>query len=139
MATSDTVDVLIEPCCTYPSQGGTISRDQFICMNMQPAKLTSIDTASGQTGILEYKWQYSATGLSSDYTDIPGATGLEYQPPVLNTTTWYRRLAKVDCKEDWSGAASSNAVKMTVVPDTDRYLTIESLASRRAILPTDVH
>ncbi len=127
MATSDSINVLIAPCCTYPSQGGTISRDQYICLDMQPARIQSVSRASGETGILQYKWQKSTVDATQGFEDIPGATDSTYQPPVLNQTTWYRRQAKVDCKEDWSGAANSNAVKMTVVPDTDRYLIIESL------------
>ncbi len=127
MAVSDSIDVLIEPCCTYPTKGGTISQDQYICHDMRPARIQSVTRASGETGVLQYKWQKSTVAATLGFEDIPGATDSTYQPPVLNQTTWYRRQAKVDCKEDWSGAANSNAVKMTVVPDTDRYLIIESL------------
>ncbi len=122
-----TSTINVKPCCTNPTQGGTISRDQYICLDMQPARIQSVSRASGETGILQYKWQKSIVEDTLGFEDIPGATDSTYQPPVLNQTTWYRRQAKVDCKEDWSGAANSNAVKMTVVPDTDRYLIIESL------------
>jgi hypothetical protein len=121
------VDTGTVPCCKNPTMAGSISLDQFICLNMQPAKLNSTAGASGETGVLQYKWQMSVKEDNSDWTDIPNATGLNYQPPVLNNTTWYRRLSKVDCEETWEDAPSSNVVKITVVPDSDRYLIIESL------------
>jgi len=115
------------PCCKNPTLGGNISIDQYICLQMQPAKLSSTAGASGETGVLQYKWQMSTQENPTNWTDIPGATSLDYQPPLLNQTTWYRRIVKVDCEETWDDAPASNVVKITVVPDTDRYLTIESL------------
>jgi hypothetical protein len=115
------------PCCKNPTVGGSISLDQYICLEMQPAKLSSTAGASGETGVLQYKWQMSTQENPTNWTDIPGATSLDYQPPLLNQTTWYRRIVKVDCEETWDDAPASNVVKITVVPDTDRYLTIESL------------
>jgi hypothetical protein len=121
------VDTATVPCCKNPTMAGSITLDQYICRDMKPAKLNSTAGASGETGELQYKWQKSTEANHSDWSDIPGATGLDYQPPVLNQTTWYRRLSKVDCEETWDDAPSTNIVKITVVPDTDRYLTIESL------------
>jgi hypothetical protein len=121
------IDTGTVPCCRNPSMAGSISLDQYICLNMQPTKLKSIAGASGETGVLQYKWQSSVKEDNSDWTDIPGATNVDYQPPVLNQTTWYRRVVKVDCEETWEDAPVSDTVKITVVPDTDRYLIIESL------------
>ena len=50
------------------------------------------------------------------FYDISGATSLNYQPPFINQTTWYRRLAKVSCKPNWNNAVSSNITKINISP-----------------------
>ena len=100
--------------CTNPTNGGTIAGAQTICTGFDPVAFTSSEPALGQTGTLEYKWQYST--IDSPYSwQETGATGLIYDDnTALTADRWYRRLARVDCKTDWSGAAGSNVLKVTV-------------------------
>ncbi len=134
-AESEEISIYVEPCCTYPSEGGTIGSPQFLCRDMKPALIASTAGASGEVGMLQYKWQVSYKEDHSDWSDIPGATGLNYQPGPVPKTVWLRRLAKVDCFASWSGAASSNIVKLTVVPDSERFLTIESVQQPKCTPP----
>ena len=58
-----------------------------------PAPITNnLDATGGTGGSVEYKWQQSSD--NSNFTDIPGATSLLYDPPSLTQTTYYRRSAK---------------------------------------------
>ena len=53
----------------------------------------------------------------SGFSDITSATAAGYQPPALTDTTWFRRLARVSCKPDWTGAVASNVVKIACYPN----------------------
>lgn len=44
---------------------------------------------SGGNGVYRYQWQVSADNIS--FTDIPGATLKDYDPPPVNVNTYYRR------------------------------------------------
>lgn len=100
--------------CTNPTNGGTIAGSQSGCDAFDPEMITSSDAPSGHSGTLEYKWQSSTTGSEEGYTDIDH-NAATYDPGILNQTTWFRRLVKVTCSEDWTGAAVSDVVTMTVV------------------------
>jgi hypothetical protein len=100
--------------CINPTSGGTISADQSLCSGDTPELITNISDAGGFSGVVEYQWQQSTTSASTDFADISGTNSNTYQPVALNDTTWFRRLARVDCMIDWSGAVISNVVKMTV-------------------------
>jgi hypothetical protein len=106
-----------EALCINPTDGGIIAADQSGCAPSYTAStLTSAVDPSGYTGTLEYKWQQSTTSGSSGFTDIPSSNSSTYDPGTLTVTTWFQRLARVDCMPDWSGAAVSNVVTITVNP-----------------------
>ena len=96
-------------------EGGEISGAQSICVGGDPDELSSVSPATG-TGTLSYQWQISSNGI--DFSDIPGATGLSYNPDILITDSWYRRVAKRgntqggDCN-----TAFSNVIKIEVNED----------------------
>jgi len=101
--------------CANPTSGGSIMGNQTICLGGDPVAFTNSGLPTGYTGTLEYKWQSSITGSSSGFSDISGATGLTYDiPSGLAQTTWYKRQARVICSADWSGAAASNVLEVTV-------------------------
>ena len=100
--------------CGDPTSGGTIAAAQEGCTPFTPSLLTSSVGASGYVGNLIYKWQSSTTGSGSGFSDISGATSATYQPGSLTIDTWYKRLATVDCLNDWP--VSSNVLEMTVDP-----------------------
>ncbi len=110
--------------CSDPTDGGIIAGGQTICFGTTPDPISSVSPASGQTGILEYKWQLSTDNIS--FTDVPDSDsiGLDYTTP-LTTNTWFKRLARVTCQFDWSGAAESNAVQV-LIDSRDRYRTKSS-------------
>ena len=99
--------------CINPTNGGTLSQDQSSCDSFDPAEITAT-APSGSTGVIEYKWQISTTSDSSGFTDIAGSNSDKYNPGMVDSSTWFRRLARVDCKTTWDGAAESDVVKMTV-------------------------
>jgi hypothetical protein len=63
---------------------------------------------------LEYKWLFSTTSSSIGFNDVTGATSAAYDPGALTQTTWYKRTSRVGCKSDWTGAAESNVLEVTV-------------------------
>ncbi len=100
--------------CVNPSAGGTIAADQTICYGTTPATITNTGQSKGHTGTLEYKWQVSYTDAGSNFDDIVSSNAAGYTPGTSTQTAWYKRLARVDCMADWSGAAVSNTVTITV-------------------------
>jgi len=99
--------------CANPTLGGEIGSDQTICSGSTPNAFTSISGASNFGGTLEYKWQISTTSAATGFNDITSSNSDTFSPGALTQTSWYKRLARVDCKTDWIGAAESNVVKIT--------------------------
>lgn len=91
--------------------GGIITQDQEICSGIAPALLTG-GSASGGSGTYTYQWQFSTTGPTSGFSNVGSATSLDYQPPALTQTTWYRRIAySPPCSQ-----GATNSVEITVNP-----------------------
>jgi len=80
------------------------------CTSGNPAVITG-STPTGGTGAYAYQWQSSTDNVT--FTDIPGATTKNYDPAMLNITTWYQRTVT-------SGVCStplvSNVVEITITP-----------------------
>jgi hypothetical protein len=100
--------------CTNPTSGGTIASSQTICAGFVPAAFTSTAAPSGQAGTLEYKWQLSTTSSSSAFADVASGNTAILAPGTLSATTWYKRLTRVNCMADWTGAVASNVLQITV-------------------------
>jgi uncharacterized protein (TIGR02145 family) len=126
--TSDTAVVIWTyiPPCDNPTTGGAIGNDQSGCGTYLPVPLVSLSLPTGENGTLEYLWQISTSGGLSGFTDIPGSNASFFSPDSVYQTSWFRRLARVDCMSDWSGAALSNVVELTVVPPVPVSVTISS-------------
>ena len=108
-------DIVAMNCCTNPTSGGTVSGAQSVCGSYDPSVISNLTLPSGYVGVLEYKWQSSITGPSSGFSDISSSNSSSYDPPTISQITWYKRLARVLCKSDWSGAVESNVVEKTVL------------------------
>ena len=104
--------------CVNPTNGGTIAGDQTGCNPFDPAAFTSTALPTGQSGTLEYKWQQSTTSSSAGFSDIVGSVAAVYDAGSLTQTTWYKRLARVSCKTDWTGAVESNVLQISFYPST---------------------
>ncbi|MBU1579298.1 MAG: choice-of-anchor D domain-containing protein, partial [Bacteroidetes bacterium] len=122
---SDPTITPYEPQCTNPTDGGTIGIAQTICSGATPLTINNITLPSGEVGTLEYKWQSSTTSAAAGFTDIAASNSESYAPGALTTTTWYKRLAIVDCSTDWTGAVESNVIAITVPTVAPPVLTIQ--------------
>ena len=83
---------------------GSISGTQTICYNTIPALLTGTAPTGCSTNIT-YQWQQL---IGSTWTDIDGATSINYQPVALTETTTYRQL-QISC-----GTMTTNEVTINV-------------------------
>ncbi|MES2847920.1 MAG: PKD domain-containing protein [Bacteroidota bacterium] len=110
-ADTDTVTVVVKDSIT----NNIITPDQSICINTQPAVING-QPATGGDGTPAYQWQQSADSLN--WNDIPGATNLDYTPPVLTDTTFYRRIAYTTLCTGVQGSFSI-PVKITVHENSD--------------------
>jgi uncharacterized protein (TIGR02145 family) len=104
------------PPCNNPANGGTIGNDQSGCGSYIPATLNNIQSPSGYSGTLEFKWQLSTTSSTTGFSDIGSSNSASYSPGSVTQTTWFKRVARVDCMSDWSGAVESNVIEINVVP-----------------------
>jgi gliding motility-associated-like protein len=85
---SSTITIVVNPGIS----GNTISGGETICQGGTPATpITGTGTLSGGNGSYTYQWQQSTDG-GANWTTISGATGANYSPGSLSTTTQFRRL-----------------------------------------------
>ncbi len=124
LSTTSTAIWTLPPPCANPSGAGTIGASQQGCGSFTPVPLTSLTLPTGETGTLEYKWQQSTTSAVSGFTDIVGTNSPDYSPGLITQTTWYRRVARVSCMADWTGAAITEALEMTVTTPIIPTVTI---------------
>ncbi|MDD4554387.1 MAG: cohesin domain-containing protein, partial [Bacteroidales bacterium] len=74
----------------YPQfVAGSIASSQTRCYGAVPDPLIGIPPVGGKTPYT-YQWQKSTDGIL--FSDIYGATDLNYAPPALNQTTYYQML-----------------------------------------------
>ena len=102
-----------------PTNGGQIAASQVVCIGDVPTPFTSVSPASGFVGDLEYQWQIST--VSPTFDDIPGAVFETYTHfGTVTQTTWFRRLAKVECESEW---VESNLLQINVLQIADQSVT----------------
>ena len=108
----------------YSSQGGTLLQELEIHTSCSAPivigstfgalQLVGVVYENGEvfgtegTASFTYQWQ-SAPSAAGPWSNIPGATGVNYDPGVINETTYFRRLA-FDCC-DGDGTPSNTVVK----------------------------
>jgi hypothetical protein len=122
--------------CVNPEDAGSIGADQYLCPGMLAETIVSIAEPSGHTGDLEYKWQVSSTGGGIGFDDIPNSNSVTYGPGILQQSRWYRRLAKVTCKEEWSTTGISNEVTVIVQPVSSQFLSVQTVRQPKCDPPT---
>ncbi len=78
---------------------GEIGSDGVVCEGTDPESIIQTSPAMA-SGTLAHQWQMSTDGCDGTFTDIMNATNENYDPPVLNTTTYFRRIdfSTVDTK-----------------------------------------
>ncbi|MBW8201967.1 DUF6443 domain-containing protein, partial [Flagellimonas abyssi] len=90
-------------------ESGGISGAQTICSGQNPLIINNATLASGGDGDYSYQWHYSEDG--TNWNVISGATGINYDPPSLTASRWFRRQVN-SCNQ----FKRSNIVKITVAP-----------------------
>ena len=90
---------------------GALDTDQTICEGDNPGVITGV-LPTGDGLNYTYKWYESSDGTV--FTEVVGATGPTYDPPVLTVDTWYKRavtsqLNGNDCTEE------TNSIRIWVI------------------------
>ncbi len=98
---------------------GSIAASQTINYNTVPEPLSGVAPTGGNIPY-SYQWQISADG--ANFTDISGATELNYAPAALTVTTWYRQI---QTSANNFGSAVTNILKITVNPDVPSDLLVQ--------------
>jgi len=99
---------------------------QTICQGDIPKPL--VMTQSSGVGNYTYQWQLSTENCNSTFIDIPGATELNYAPPAVSLTTYYRLVSSdlangPDCEE------ISNCIEIIVTPALNLNITTNLLGT----------
>ncbi len=92
--------------------GGSIISDQAICNGGDPVMFVSTLNGSGD-GLISYRWEQSNTGTAGTFTAIAGTNSPTYDPPVLGSDRYFRRVTISDLG-GLTCEAVSNTVKVTV-------------------------
>lgn len=116
---ADTVVITVNPGILNNS----ISPNQSICINTQPAAINGLQ-ATGGGSAAAYQWQSSIDSLNWVY--ITGETGINYLPPALISTIFYRRIAFTTLCAGAAGSFST-PVKITVNNNSKASFTANSI------------
>ncbi|NQZ78863.1 MAG: hypothetical protein HRT61_22520, partial [Ekhidna sp.] len=84
---SNNIKITINP----QLQAGSIGSAQTVCYNGDPSQLSNSASASGGDNTYSYQWQSKCIVGGCNWSNISGATGATYNPPILTSTTRYRR------------------------------------------------
>ncbi|MBI5915066.1 MAG: hypothetical protein HY842_06785, partial [Bacteroidetes bacterium] len=87
-------DVVKMVASNFTSAGSIVGAESY-CTSYNPSIITSTSLPSGGVdGYTTYRWQQS-TDLGATWTDISGATSIDYDPASsMTVTTWYRRQTR---------------------------------------------
>ncbi|MEO6731600.1 MAG: PKD domain-containing protein [Ferruginibacter sp.] len=102
-----------------------ISPNQSVCINTQPALING-QAATGGNGTPAYQWQSSSDSIS--WNNITGETGLNYLPPVLTQSVFYRRIATTALCNGLQ-SSNSNPVKITLRQNAQALFTANPTTS----------
>jgi hypothetical protein len=68
-------------------------------------------TPTGGTGGYAYQRQYATMASPSNFTDIPGATTQNYDPPVTEITRYFRRKVTAGAEVNYSNVVTINIIR----------------------------
>ena len=100
------------PSCTNVSNAGTLSYGGNTSpsgSSYDPPQISGNAASGGTGGSIVYRWQEQEG--SGTWSTISGATGQNYDPGTINTSTSYRRQARRDCQSSWE---TSNTISITL-------------------------
>jgi hypothetical protein len=108
---SQAFSLIVSGITVYPDFiAGPVSGNQSICYNSTPALLTGIAPTGGNPPYT-YQWQSSADSIN--FTNIPGATVLNYQPGSLTVKTFFRQIQSASGSCD---NANTNIIRILINP-----------------------
>ncbi|MDP1623708.1 MAG: FISUMP domain-containing protein [Bacteroidales bacterium] len=127
-ATSNIISMGVTPLLAV----GSIGSDQSIGENTTPAELIGVPPLNGTSPV--YQMQHSTDNIS--FSDINGATTLNYQPGSLAVTTYYRQVQNASgvC----GGPLMTNVVTITVNPYVEADVTIDANPTEAMCAGTDI-
>jgi hypothetical protein len=72
---------------------GVIAANQTICAGEDPIAFTSATAGTGQTGSsIIYRWESNTNLTNPNWTVVTSQIGATYNPPIISSTTQYRRI-----------------------------------------------
>ncbi|MGZ3753815.1 MAG: T9SS type B sorting domain-containing protein [Mucilaginibacter sp.] len=83
---SNVITIQVQPATTNNITAPVLTD---FCLKGDPAIIVG-DVPTGGTGTYTYQWQSSLDSLT--FTDIAGVTTKDYDPPLLNNITYYKRV-----------------------------------------------
>ena len=107
--------------------GGVLGGDQSVCGAYDPFIINNITPPSGGTdGYITYRWQMS-TDSGVNWTVIPGAVSIDYDPGLISTTTLFRRQSRREPCAAWINANTvTKEVRIIPTPVITNGPTIEN-------------
>jgi gliding motility-associated-like protein len=87
---SNTIEITVQPPIT--NNIITLPFTNIFCQSGDPQSITGALPTGGDGSTYAYQWQLSTISASTGFTNISGATTQNYDPPLLTTTTWYKRV-----------------------------------------------
>ncbi len=119
-----------------PITNNTISADQGICTGNTPATLTG-STPGGGSGPYLYTWLSSTTSASTGFTAASGTNNtVNYSPPALSVSTWYRRAVISGTYLDTSTAVAITVGKPVTSPISGNTTVTVFSSNNYSVLPT---
>lgn len=94
-------------------QPPTVANAQSICYNHIPAQLSATSATGGSGTTYSYQWERSTD--NTNWNIVAGAIALNYQPPALTVSTYYR-IKATDSGAFNCGTVTSQSILITVNP-----------------------
>lgn len=125
-STSNSIEISLLPSIT----GNLVGANQTICSGSQPANLTGSSPLGG-SGAYTYVWQSSPDNLN--WNNVTGGVAPTYQPPVLNSNVYFRRIVN-----SFPCADTSNVVAVDVNQPLGNNLIISDQTICSGVAPSQL-
>ena len=119
--TSNTIEITVQPPIT--NNVITLPLTNVFCQSGDPEIITGALPTGGDNTSYSYQWQQSTTSASAGFINISGATSISFDPPLLTTTTWYKRIVN-------SGTCTNQSAVVVVTIHPYPVLTSFTTTSR---------
>jgi hypothetical protein len=119
--TSNTIEITVQP--PISNNVITLPLTNVFCQSGDPEIITGALPTGGDNTSYSYQWQQSTTSASAGFSNISGATSISFDPPLLTTTTWYKRIVN-------SGTCTSHSTAFSITIYPYPVLTSITSASR---------